>query len=60
MLVLPRLANSRKTLFDLIRKLWQTLIGVESMKEMPLQDPKRVCRKAASGKTISLCNSTNR
>ncbi len=57
---LATLGQLPEDLFDLIRRLWQTLMGVESMKEMPVQDPKRVCRKAASGKTISLCNSTNR
>jgi hypothetical protein len=42
--VLPRLAHPAKTLCEWMRRLWQTFNEVESMKEMPEQQPFRLCK----------------
>ena len=39
MVDLPTWAKSLKNLFRLMRLLWQTLMGVESTKEMPVHRP---------------------
>jgi hypothetical protein len=58
---LPVVATSLKTLFLLIRLFLQTLIGVESTKEIPVQLPKQqVFANIVMGNKVDCISSTNR